>query len=95
MLNGIYRCVDNNHMFPEYSYTMKVKETKKTYMMKLLKNDSRFSQAHIDLMFQDKEKIAISKEKSAHAITDWGDNSFTIYPFRAGIPYLFELQKEA
>lgn len=32
----------------------------------------------------------IKKEKSQHSMNVWSDNDFTIYPFRAGIPFHFE-----
>lgn len=93
MKNGFYKYEDR----PECGFTtnvgeiiIKVTETAKSYVFELIKNDMRFSPAHIDMLFKNSKKAKIAKEKSPHAIMLWSDGDFTIYPFRFGIPFWFE-----
>lgn len=90
MLNGLYQCTKNWQGNNEYDIKVRVKETEKSYSMQLVENNSRYSPGHIDMLFSKKDKIMIKKEKSQHSMNVWSDNDFTIYPFRAGIPFHFE-----
>ena len=90
MLNGLYQCTKNWQGNNEYDIKVRVKETEKSYSMQLVENNSRYSPGHIDRLFSKKDKIMIKKEKSQHSMNVWSDNDFTIYPFRAGIPFHFE-----
>ena len=90
MLNGLYQCTKNWQGNNEYDIKVRVKETEKSYSMQLVENNSRYSPCHIDMLFSKKDKIMIKKGKSQHSMNVWSDNDFTIYPFRAGIPFHFE-----
>lgn len=91
MLNGLFQCTTNWQGNNEYDIKVKVKETEKSYSMQLIENNSRYSPGHIDMLFSKKDRIVIKKEKSQHCIKNvLGDNSFVIYPFRAGIPFVFD-----
>lgn len=66
-----------------------VKETANSYILLLIKNDVKYDAPQIDDMFFKKEKVIIKKSGSEHALNDWQDGSFTLYPYRVGVPYLF------
>ena len=35
-------------------------------------------------------RMIIKKEKEkSHCLRDWSDGSFTVYPFRSGVPHVF------
>lgn len=89
MTNGLYRYEDKNNWANRGEYIIKLKETEKAYTFELIKNDMRFSPSHLDVLFGKSKKVKINKEKSPHAINVGGD-WFCIYPYRAGIPYVFE-----
>ena len=87
-LNGLYRCDKRSQLYHEHT-TIEVKETDKTYIFKLVDHNWRYSFGHVENMFKDKLRVVIKKNKSAHAIQRWNDGSFTLYPYRAGIPFYF------
>lgn len=90
MLNaGIYVSENSDSLFSAYKIKIFVKETDKSYKLKLIEFDSRYAGDHMKLVFNDKGKATIEKDKSRHTIRIWGENDFTIYPFRAGIPFYF------
>lgn len=89
MEKGFYRCTHDNHMHDNGSIVVEVSETEKSYILKLIENTYKYSPAHIDMLFEKSNKVVIKKEKSPHAIIEGGDY-FVIYPYRAGLPYLFE-----
>lgn len=92
MKNGLY--IHTDYSFGNRGeYIIKLKETKKTYTFELIKNNMRFSPAHLDMMFSKSNKVRVDKNKSPHAI-NIGEDYFVIYPCRAGIPYLFDFLKE-
>lgn len=88
MISGIFRTL---HERREYDITVKVKETEKSYTLELVENNSRFSPSHLDMMFNKFKRISVRKDKSPHYIEFFNnDENFVIYPYRAGIPFLFE-----
>lgn len=89
MEKGLYKCSHDNHMNDNGSVVIEVSETAKSYIFNLIDNTFRYSPAHIDMLFAKSDRISIRKEKSPHAIIE-GNNYFVIYPYCAGIPYLFE-----
>lgn len=87
MINGLYRCVKEH----EYDIKVKVHETDKSYIIQLVEDNSRFFPAHIDMLFGQKNKTVINKENSKHYFEACCDGEFfIIYPFRMGIPFLFD-----
>lgn len=90
MLNaGIYVSENSDSLFSAYKIKISVKETDKSYKLELIEFDSRYAGDHMKLVFNDKGKATIGKDRSQHAMRIWGENDFTIYPFRAGIPFYF------
>lgn len=68
-----------------------IKDTDKAVQIKLLKNTLRFSPGHLDMMFGKSNSVSIPiSGKSPHKLLAWCDGDVTIYPYRAGVPYLFE-----
>ena len=86
-MNGVYRSVDYSD---GYDITIDIEEKEKTYIFHLIKNTSRFSRGHFEMMFKKSNRVIVKKEKGSHAIKDWNDGTFTIYPYRLGFPYLFK-----
>ena len=92
LLPGRYKAENNDGIFHEYSITMDVKETEKSYIFQLVEFNSRYSGAHIEHLFAKSKRVVIKKSRGGHAMRVWGDNTFTLYPFQAGIPYYFVKQ---
>ncbi len=87
MLDGTYRCAKKH----EYDIKVKVHETDKSYIMQLVEDNSRFFPSYIDMLFGSKNKAVIKKKNSKHYFeTCCNDEFFVIYPFRSGIPFLFD-----
>lgn len=93
MINGIYKYEDKEAIMNYGRVILKVSETAKAYYFQLIENTMRYSPAHIDMMFAKSDSVRINKERTSHAM-NLGEDYFVIYPFRAGIPFLFELVKE-
>ena len=92
LLPGRYKAENTDNIFHEYSITMDVKETAKSYIFQLVEFKSRYSASHIENLFSKSSKVVIKKNRGGHAIQVWGDDHFTFYPFQAGIPYYFKKQ---
>ena len=93
MKNGLYRYEDKS-FGNRGEYIIRLTETEKSYTFELVKNDMRFSPAHLDMMFAKSSKTKVNRERSPHAMNVVGDDWFCIYPYRAGIPYAFEYLSE-
>ena len=89
MKNGLYIHKDNSFN-NRGEYIIRLKETDKAYIFELIKNNMRFSPAHLDMMFSKSNRARVNKDKSPHAM-NIGEDYFIIYPYRAGIPYLFDM----
>ena len=96
MKSGIYHCgMARNCGLDILDITISVKSTPKRYVLTLIEDKSRFKDGHIKMLFDKGKTATIGKDKpSRHAIIDWGDDSFTIYPFRNGIPFYFVLEEK-
>lgn len=92
--NGIYRYAHEG--MGGGVVEMEVKETPTAFTFRLLKNTCRYSPAHVDMLFAKSDKAVVRKHGSRHAMrfSSAFDDYFVIYPFQAGIPFLFELVKE-
>lgn len=91
---GIYLAENNDSIFDEYKITMEVKETEKSYIFQLVEFKSRYSAAHIEMLFKKSKRVVIRKYKGGHAMRIWSDEDFTFYPYQAGIPYWFKRVEE-
>lgn len=92
---GRYKAENSDDVFYAFRYVMDVKVTEKSYIFKLLDKERRYAYNHLELMFDKKNQIVISRSKPAgHAMRVWSDHDFTIYPFQAGIPFYFQKEDE-
>lgn len=90
MKNGLYKCeMRTGEIF------VSVKDTKAALSLKLISNQVKYDAPQIDAMFSDRETVNINKRGSKHSYIDFRDNSFTLYPYRVGVPYYFELTEGA
>lgn len=101
MLNGIYKCTitkqyanTGDEVFTMGDIIVRAKDSEKSLALTLLENTVRYDAPQIDDMFRENKTIKINKRGSKHAYNEWGDNSFTLYPYRVGVPYIFELITE-
>lgn len=91
--NGIYRY--KHEEMGGGIIELDVKETENAFVLKLRKNTCRYSPAHMDMLFSKSDRAVVRKTGSRHAMRfcENFDDWFIIYPFQAGIPFLFELVK--
>ena len=94
LIDGMYLAEHNNSMFDRYKIIVRVTECEKSYKLELIKCESRYSPAHIDALFEKSKTVVISKRSVKHVIRLWSDESFTLYPFKSGIPFSFRLMDE-
>lgn len=86
MKNGLYKCeMRTGKIF------VSVKDTKAALSLKLISNSVKYDAPQIDAMFYETKEVKIKKPGGRHGYVDFGDNSFTLYPYRVGVPYYFEL----
>lgn len=90
LISGLYKAVNNDSIYDAYEITMEVKETEKAYIFQLVDFQSRYSGAHIEMLFKKSKRVVIRKDKGGHAMRVWSDHDFTFYPYQAGVPYWFE-----
>jgi len=94
MKTGRYVCRLDWHGDSVYDITVDAKETDEAFILKLVKDNSRYPDGHMVVLFGETGKATILKSGSKHALvnkTDW----FVVYPNRNGVPFLFEYQEEA
>lgn len=100
MKNGIYKCeVKKDYVeFPAPlcvgEIVLFVNDTKNFLSLKLISDTVKYDAPQIDDMFFGREMVNINKRGSKHSYIDFGDNSFTLYPYRVGVPYYFEFTEE-
>ena len=94
---GLYIAEDQDCLDPNYRYEIKmnVSETEKSFVLTLLELNSRYGATQIEVMFSHSKKVTIRKDGSKHALRVWGDNDFTLYPYRVGVPFYFKKESEA
>ena len=91
--NGRYIAARQEGDMDDYHITVDFKETEKSYILTLIENDSRYGASQIEDMFRKNKRVLIKKSGDKHCVKSWDDNSFTLYPYRVGVPYLFEMPK--
>lgn len=69
------------------------KQTKSRFTLTLIDDalDYRHIDPPLDDAFLHSRKLVINKNGSKHALVD-GKTYFVLYPFRAGVPFLFDLE---
>ncbi len=88
---GIYKAEHNESMTDKYLIKIRLKETDKSYIFELLEFESRYPPAQMEMFFKNSKRVVLRKDKGGHAVRVWGEDSFTIYPYQAGIPFVFDL----
>lgn len=88
---GIYQAERNESMTDKYFIKIRLKETEKSYIFELLEFDSRYPPAQMEMFFRKSNRVVLRKDKGGHAMWVWGEDSFTFYPYQAGIPFVFNL----
>lgn len=92
---GLYISENHENALDAYTITMHVKETEKAYIFTLIDFESRYSAAHIEMLFKNSKRFVLRKSGGGHALQIWGDDDFTFYPYQAGIPYYFKMIEES
>lgn len=88
---GLYIATNDENIWDAYNIKMKVKETEKSFVFELIEFSSRYSGAHIEMLFKKSKRFVLKKDKGGHAMRVWGEDNFTFYPYQAGIPYFFKM----
>lgn len=92
LVSGKYRLRSGDDWWNRFEMTLSVKETKASYILTMLESSGRFIPSQIEMLFKKSSKVILRKNKGGHPIEAGSDNTwFVIYPFQAGIPFLFEL----
>ena len=94
LIPGTYVAENNDNYLSHYKITMEVRETEKSYVLRLIDFQSRYSAPHIEMLFKNSKRVVIKKAIGGHAMRAWSDHDFTFYPYQAGIPYYFERVQE-
>lgn len=89
--SGLYVAENNDSVYDAYRIKMWVKETHKSFTFELVEFFSHYSASQIKMLFQGTKKFQLKKGEGAHCIRCWDDESFTLYPFQSGKPYVFKL----
>lgn len=89
---GLYTAQkDDGFIYDNYTVSIKVRETEKSYIFELVEFKSRYGAVQLESFFRKSNRVVLNKERGGHGIRVWGDDSFTLYPYQAGVPYYFEL----
>lgn len=91
---GVYISENNENKWNSYVITMQIKETEKSYIFELISIESHYVASHMETFFRKEKRVILKKSKNNHAMMVCGDDSFTLYPYQAGIPYYFKLRNE-
>ncbi|MBQ8401051.1 MAG: hypothetical protein IJX14_03885 [Clostridia bacterium] len=65
---GLYIAESNESIWDAYTIKMQVKETKKSYVFELVDLQSRYSAAHIEMLFKKSKRFVLKKDKGGHAM---------------------------
>ncbi len=94
LLPGIYKAEtenDGEYLHP-YEIILDVKETEKSYLLRLIKFSSGYEDLRnnpIDRLFEQSKKAALSKAKGGFFLKEWSNHDFTLYLFQKSVPFYF------
>lgn len=74
---GLYISENHENALDAYTIKMHVKETEKSYIFTLIDFESRYSAAHIEMLFKNSKRFVLRKNRGRHALRIWGDDDFT------------------
>lgn len=89
MIQGIYIYERTDCCGCTGQIKIRLKETEKSFNLEMLENTTKYDYDHFANIFSGKKSVSISKQNGSHACTLFPDGDFLIYPYRAGIPFLF------
>ena len=92
MISGVYIYERTDCCGLNGQIKIRLKETEKSYRIEMLENTTKYDYDHFANIFSGKKSVSIAKNGS-HACTVFPDGDFLIYPYRAGIPFLFRKMK--
>ena len=94
MIKGIY-VYESEEKWNRGVVKIQLKETEKSWVLTLIENTIRYCPAQLEMLFKNKDRAVVKKERSEHyhefRCSEWG-STLLIYPYRAGIPFLFREQ---
>lgn len=89
MIRGLYRSF-SKEAGNEYDILVYVKETMNTYDLELRRLEGKNIPIQLEFLFDGVTTVKIRKDKKLHQVIVWDNEHFTLYPFRAGVPFCFE-----
>ena len=82
-----------NDYWSDENVLVEMKKTAKTITITPISQKPIFTHGCIDDLWR-KGKIVIREPKankvSPHTLREWGDGRYTLYPYRAGIPFVLQ-----
>ena len=90
LLPGVYKYQDRESYTNSGEILLSVQDKGESLRLQLISNTMRYSTGHMEMIFGSKRSVNVKKKRSRHAINIVGDSWFCIYPYRAGIPFVFE-----
>ena len=91
---GLYVSKDDSFLDPreKYEITVDVNESLYSLVLTLIDLESKYGATQIRDMFANSKKVIIQKPGGLHGFVIWNEQSFTLYPFRVGVPFTFDLK---
>ena len=68
---GLYVSENHENALEAYTIKMHVKETEKSYIFTLIDFESRYSGAHIEMLFKNSKRFVLRKNRGGHALQTW------------------------
>lgn len=65
---GLYIAENNDSIWDAYTIKMQVRETDKSFIFELVDLQTRYSAAHIEMLFKNSKRVVLKKTKVVHAI---------------------------
>ena len=76
--------------YHRYEAVIKVRETEKSFILELDELYTKYGATQLEDMFRTADKVTIRKDGSKHGLCIWDNESFTLYPYRCGVPFYFK-----
>ena len=95
--SGRYESKDLDCLDPydRYIILMDVKVTEKSYIFTLRDFKTNYGATQMSDFFRKSSRVVIPRDKpSKHGIKTWSNKSFAFYPYRIGVPYVFNKVEE-
>ena len=84
---------DLNHFY-RYIIELDIVVNEKSYILTLRGLKTKYGATQIEDMFRKSKRYVFRRNKpNEHAMCVWDNTSFTLYPYRLGVPYVFNKSK--